>query len=116
MDTAERLTPTPSAGGNTLAQSVDQASTRAHEVIDTVSDAASPLVARIASGAHQAVDTIANVAGQAAESLGISSEQVKQAQARAFEFGRVYVRDHPLASVGIAIAAGYVLSRLLSSR
>jgi ElaB/YqjD/DUF883 family membrane-anchored ribosome-binding protein len=115
MDTAERLTPTPSAGGSTLAQSVDQASTRAHEVIDTVSDTASPLVARFASGAHQAVDTIANVAGQAAESLG-SSEQVKQAQARAFEFGRAYVRDHPLASVGIAIAAGYVLSRLLSSR
>ena len=116
METAERPTPTPSAGGSTLARSVEQASTGAHEVIDTVSDAARPLVDRFASGAHQAVDTIANVAGQAAESLGISSEQLKQAQARAFEFSRAYVRDHPLASVGIAIAAGFVLSRLLSSR
>ena len=29
---------------------------------------------------------------------------------------RVYMREHPMAAVGIAIAVGLVLSRLLSSR
>ena len=114
METAERLTPAPSAGSVT--RTVDQASTSAHQVIDAVSDAARPLVDRVATGAHQAVDKIANAAGHVADSLGVNSEQLKQAQAQAFEVARAYVRDHPIASVGIAIAAGFVLSRLLSSR
>jgi ElaB/YqjD/DUF883 family membrane-anchored ribosome-binding protein len=116
METAEGLTPAPSAAGTTLTRTVDQASTGAHPVIDTVSDAARPLVDRLATAAHQTVDKIAGAAGQMADSLGVNGEQLQQAQARAFEVGRAYVRDHPVASVGIAIAAGIVLSRLLSSR
>jgi hypothetical protein len=50
METAERLTPTPSAGG-VRRTDVEQASTGAHEVIDTVSDAARPLVDRLRQGA-----------------------------------------------------------------
>jgi ElaB/YqjD/DUF883 family membrane-anchored ribosome-binding protein len=71
---------------------------------------------RIASDAHQAVDKIASAAGQAAETLGVNGEQLKQAHVRAMEWGRGYVRDNPAMSLGIAIAAGFLLSRLLSSR
>jgi len=105
------------AGGNdgtrSLARTVDQASTGAHDVIDKVSDAARPAVERIASGAHQAVDKIAGAAGQAAETLGVTGEQLKNAQVHAMEQCRGYVRDNPLMALGIAIAAGFLLSRVL---
>jgi ElaB/YqjD/DUF883 family membrane-anchored ribosome-binding protein len=73
-------------------------------------------VERIASGAHQAVDKIAGAAGQAAETIGVKGEQLKKAQVRAMEQCRGYVRDYPVTSLGIAIAAGFLLSRLWSSR
>jgi ElaB/YqjD/DUF883 family membrane-anchored ribosome-binding protein len=88
----------------------------AHDAIDKVSDAARPAVDRIASGAHQAVDKVASVAAQAAETLGVKGEQLKDMQTRAMEQCRVYVRENPVASLGIAVAAGYLLSRLLRSR
>ena len=55
-------------------------------------------------------------AGQAAGTLGVKGEQFKNAQVRAMEQCRGYVRDHPVTSLGIAIAAGFLLSRLWTSR
>jgi ElaB/YqjD/DUF883 family membrane-anchored ribosome-binding protein len=95
---------------------VDQAGVGAHDVIDKVSDAARPAVERITTGAHQVVDKLAGAAGQAAETLGVKAEQLKQFQAQAMEQVRTYVRANPAMSLGIAVAAGYLLSRLLSSR
>ena len=100
----------------TAARTVDQATTGAHKAIDKASDAVRPAVDRIASGAHQAVDKIAGAATGAAETLDIKGEQLKDAQARLTENCRVYVQDHPITSLGIAVAAGFLLSRLLSSR
>jgi ElaB/YqjD/DUF883 family membrane-anchored ribosome-binding protein len=116
MEAAGTVTPRPHDGSRTLARTVDQASTGAHDVIDKVSDAARPAVDRIASGAHHAVDKIANAAGQAAETLGVKGEQLKNAQVRAMEQCRGYIRDNPVTALGIAIAAGFLLSRLLRSR
>ena len=102
--------------GDGLARTVDQASTGAHEAINKVSDATRPVVDRIASGAHQAVDKIASGAGQVAESLSIKGEQLKDMHARAMDQGRGYVRDNPLIALGIAIVAGFLLSKLWNSR
>jgi len=71
---------------------------------------------RIASGAHQAVDKLASAAGQAAEALAVKGGQLKHVQARAMEQCRAYVAEHPLTSIGIVMVAGFLLSRLLSSR
>jgi ElaB/YqjD/DUF883 family membrane-anchored ribosome-binding protein len=103
-------------GSGILKQAADLAAARAHETGDEAADAARPAMEQIASGAHQAIERIASAATQAAETLGVTGEQVKNAQAQALEQCRGYVRDHPLASLGMALAAGYVLSRLLSSR
>lgn len=116
MEAVGTVTSSPTDGSRTLARTVDQASTGAHEAIDKVSDAARPVVDRINSGAHHAVDQFASAAGQAADTLGVTDEQLKNAQVRAMEQCRGYVRDHPVMSLGIAIAAGFLLSRLLSSR
>lgn len=66
--------------------------------------------------AHEAVDKIANAASHAAEALGEKGEQLKKAEHRMMDNCHGYVRANPIASIGIAVAAGFVLSRLLSSR
>ena len=95
---------------------IDQARVGAHNAIDRASDAARPVVDRITSGAHQAVDKLATAAGQAAETLGVKGEQLKKVQAQAMEQTRIYVRENPVTALGIALAVGFVLSKLLSSR
>jgi ElaB/YqjD/DUF883 family membrane-anchored ribosome-binding protein len=108
--------PTSSGGNGTVARTVSDASTTAHGAIDKVSNAARPAVDRLATGAHQAVDKIADAAGTAAESLVVRTEQLKNAHSRMTDECRVYVRANPLAAVGVALAAGFVLSRLFRSR
>lgn len=95
--------------------SIDNATTGAHQTIDKLSQAARPAVDRVTTGAHQAVDKLAGVAASAAESIDAKSEQLKQAKNRLTEASRDYVRENPLSSIGIAVAAGFVLSRLFSS-
>lgn len=114
MEATGRITPSPSDGSRTLARTVDQASTGAHDVIDKISDAAHPVVDRISSGMHVAIDKVAGAAGQATETLGVKGAQLKNAQVRALEQCRGYVRDNPVKAVGIGMAAGFLLSRLLS--
>ena len=116
MESTGTVTPGFKDGRRTLERTVDKASSGAHDAIDKVSDAARPMVDRVASGAHQAVDKIASAAGQAAETLGAKGEQLKNAQAQAMAQARTYVREHPMTALGIALAAGYVLSRLLRWR
>src|SRR5512145_2492729 len=108
MEAAGKVTQSLGDGSRTLLPTVDQAST--HDVIDIVSDAARPVVDRIASGAHQAVDKIAGVVDRAAETLGAKGEQLKNARVRAMAQCRGYVRDHPVKSLGIAMACLYKVS------
>jgi ElaB/YqjD/DUF883 family membrane-anchored ribosome-binding protein len=66
--------------------------------------------------AHEAVDKIANATNQAAEALGEKGEQLKNAEQQLMESCRAYVQDNPITSLGIAVAAGFLLSRVLSGR
>ncbi len=116
METSGRSTPTYNDASGSAAHTVDHASTGAHDTINKMADAAGPTVDRIASGAHEAVDKIAGAATQAAETLEVKGEQLKDLEMRLMENCRVYVREHPIKSLGIAIAGGFLLSRLLSAR
>ena len=108
----------PETGNNAMRaveNVIDQAGGTAHGAIDKAVDAARPTVERLASGAHSAVDKIAGCAGQAVETLNAKSEQLTDAGTRFVDAGREYVRANPVMSLGIGVAAGFVLSRLLSS-
>ena len=71
---------------------------------------------KASNSAHEAVDKIASATNQAAETLGEKGEQLKNAEQQLMENCRGYVRDNPITSLGIAAAAGFLLSRLLSGR
>ena len=117
METStSNMSSNPSAMGKNVANNIDNATSGVHNAIDKASNAARPAVDRMASSAHNVVDKLAGVAATAAETLGEKGEQFKVAQARATEASRDYVRENPLTSIGIAVAVGFVLSRLVNSR
>ena len=65
----------------------------------------------IASGAHQAVDRIASAANSAANQLSISGDDLVAAKDRWMQSCGAFVKDNPLTALGIAVAAGFLLSR-----
>ncbi|WP_340124268.1 DUF883 domain-containing protein [Methylobacter svalbardensis] len=71
---------------------------------------------KAANSANEAVDNVASAANQTAEALSEKGEQLKNAEQQMMEECRVYVRDNPITSLGIAVAAGFLLSRVLSGR
>lgn len=72
------------------------------ETIDTASDLA-----------HEAVDRIADAARKA---LGGQGEPLSDAEQQMLNDVRGYIHDNPITSVSIAVAAGFVLSRMLVNR
>ena len=73
-------------------------------------------IERVRSGAHEAVDKAANATSHAANAMGEKSEQLKNVEQQFLENCRGYIHKNPAASLGIAVGAGFLLSRLMSSR
>jgi ElaB/YqjD/DUF883 family membrane-anchored ribosome-binding protein len=93
-------------------EGMDRLAKSAHSGIDAASQAAHPAIDRIASGAHKAVDNADEVAHHAAQSLGKAGVKGEELVAA----GTGYMREHPLFTLGLAVTAGYVLSRVLATR
>jgi ElaB/YqjD/DUF883 family membrane-anchored ribosome-binding protein len=117
MDKINEVQAAPAAQSNgALVRAVDKASAGAHVRVNAVSDAAHPAVDRLTAGAHRSVDGIAAVASQAAEAIGTRGAQMKVAHERVSAQCRAYVRENPWTSLALAMAAGFAVSRLVSSR
>jgi ElaB/YqjD/DUF883 family membrane-anchored ribosome-binding protein len=109
-----QTSPTNSGPAATAAapEVLDRVSKSAHSGIDAASQAAHPAIDRMASGAHKVVDNADGMATQAAKALddaGVKGEEL-------VAMGTTYMREHPLFTLGLAVTAGYVLSRLLAPR
>lgn len=85
----------------TARSSVEQLGDKAHGGID-----------RFSSGAHDAVEHAAGVAAAAADRFGAKSKELLATRDEWMNATRGYVREHPLAALGVALAAGYLLSRI----
>ncbi|MEQ1739055.1 MAG: DUF883 domain-containing protein [Methyloglobulus sp.] len=71
---------------------------------------------KASSYAHEAVDKATNAATHAAEAFDEKSEKLKKAEKRLIKDYTTYTRDNPITSLGIAVTAGFLLSRILSGR
>ena len=100
MEPTEKTTP----GGNGHANTRARTENRAHETVD-----------RAARGAHETVDRMADAASRAAERMNEGGERFSETRDRVVAQTRSYVQTHPVATIGIAVAAGFLLSRLLRS-
>lgn len=84
--------------------------------IESARERAQAGIDRAASSAHQTVDRLASAALSTKDRLLATGEQWYAQGQRGIEYSREAVRANPLAAVGIALAAGYIISRLTSSR
>lgn len=73
-------------------------------------------VERVADGAHETVDKVAEATHQAADAISEKGAQLQDLQEEWLENARDYINKNPVKSVGIAIAGGFLMSRLLSGR
>lgn len=101
---------------NDMNDTVENTSDSIHNAIDQTSDAIHPTVDHMVSGAHKVVDKLAEAAGQAADTLEINSGKLKEAQSRLNDCCRAQIRDKPLVTLGIAVAAGFLVGWLLRQR
>jgi ElaB/YqjD/DUF883 family membrane-anchored ribosome-binding protein len=82
--------------------------TMSHGTEDSTSDT----INRIAGSAHQTVDRIARSADTTLQSLRGSSSHWRRAGDQSLEHVQAYVREKPLMALGLAVAVGFLLSRL----
>lgn len=120
MSSLETLTENASAkaieAGSFASRTVDNAANSAHNAINRASTAAGPAVDSMATGAHNAIDKITGVATQAAEKLNVSGDQIRDVQSRFSETCKTQMKENPVVTLGVAVAAGFLLSKLLSLR
>jgi ElaB/YqjD/DUF883 family membrane-anchored ribosome-binding protein len=93
--------------------SLNRASASAHNTVDQAASRAKPVIDRVASSAHQAVDKAVGMAGPTAEWLNEKGESLRQTQDRMITDTREYVTMHPMKAIGIALAAGLLIGRLM---
>jgi ElaB/YqjD/DUF883 family membrane-anchored ribosome-binding protein len=67
---------------------------------------------RVRNTAHDTVERAAAAASSAADRLSVRSEEWIASKNEWMDATRGYVREHPFAAMGMALAAGYLLSRL----
>jgi len=70
-------------------------------------------IERVSDGAHRVVDQTASRVGAIADRFGEKADELLEMKEDWVETTRTYVRDHPVAALGIALAAGYVLSAIM---
>jgi len=84
---------------------LDNVAKGAHETIDFLSDTAAPLAQQLHEGVDRASETV--IAG---------AEQVDALQQMWLDRARKKVHAHPLLSLGAAVAAGLLISRMARRR
>ncbi|NML13551.1 hypothetical protein [Azohydromonas caseinilytica] len=85
--------------------SMDRMVQSAHEAVDRLAEKAAPALERLRS-----------TMGSATEKLPMSKDELSAMQEEWVTSLRDTVREHPIASLAVAAAAGVLLSRMLSSR
>ncbi len=73
-------------------------------------------VDRLSQTAHDTVDRAAQTVSSVADRMSEKYDEFYAMQEDWVEAGREYVKEHPVAAIGMALAAGYLLSMLMRSR
>ena len=109
----------PSSSGNN-GDALSKASSSAHAAVNSIAVAADgvarkakPAIDRAAAMAHQAVDAAADAAAPAADWLAEKGESLIATKKKLVGDTCNYVSANPLKSVGIAVVAGFLLSRIV---
>ncbi|MGX5914437.1 DUF883 family protein [Aliidiomarina sp. Khilg15.8] len=105
----------PAKKASTADSKVDQAASKVHEAIEK-GKPADDVVRRVADSAHEAVDRMADATNSAADRIGERGQQLKHKEEEWVGTVNEYVQKNPVTSIGIAVAGGFLLSKILSKR
>lgn len=99
---------------------INKATSSAHNAVNSLAGAADdaarkakPAIDKVVGMAHEAVDKAAGAAAPAAEWLGEQGENLNAAQKKLMDDTCSYVSANPMKAVGIALVAGFLLSRII---
>lgn len=84
-----------------------------NEAIDEASSRASATTSRLADRAHGAIDQVSSAVQGAADRVSARSGEWMERQDEVVQQVRGYVRERPVVALGVALAVGFVLSRLV---
>ena len=108
MDTTLRSSLPPSTSTSTAS-----VANGAHAAVDRAAEQVKPVIDRAAELAHKAVDKAANIAAPTADWVSQQAENLRATQQKAVDETCKYVQANPLKSLGMALAAGFLISRIL---
>jgi ElaB protein len=86
---------------------------KVHSAIDEAASRARPAIDRAATLAHEAADKVGTVSAQTADWMSAQGEHLSAAQKKLIEDTCSYVSANPFKSLAMAVAAGYVISRII---
>ena len=92
------------------------ASGQLHKSVDKAAEAAKPAVDRLATQAHAGIDKVSGALTEVSSQVEDKTRQLSDAYHRFAESGRDYVRNKPVTSLAVALAAGYTISKLIGLR
>lgn len=94
----------------------------AHAAVSSITDAADgvarrvkPAIEQVAAAAHQVVDRAAASAAPAVDWIGEQGESLNAAKKKLVTDTSAYIAANPLMSVGVAVLAGFLISRMTRS-
>lgn len=98
-----------------LAISNEPAASSAQQAADQLSDPDRSAVRRTAASAHRIVDRLSGASERVAERLERTAVRLKDAEQHLVGASSGYIREHPLQTAGVALAAGFLISRLIGT-
>lgn len=113
MDTTSGTIPPNGSAGAMQGNGSGTRTASVHSAIDEAARKAGPAIDRAASMAHDAADRMSAVGTQTADWVSAQTEQLSAAQKKLVDDTCAYVAANPLKSLAMALAAGYVISRIL---
>lgn len=99
-----------------LAQTADDLAERSRTTVDRFAQTAHDAIDRLAAKAGPAIDRLRGGATNTSETLRAKADQFTEMEEQWVESARSYVRENPMAAVGIAVAVGLLLGKMSSSR
>jgi ElaB/YqjD/DUF883 family membrane-anchored ribosome-binding protein len=83
---------------------------------ENLADKAAESLGRLSESAQQTMNRVTDAASQAANRVSERGQELWEMRGEAVDTARSYVREHPIATIGIAIAIGLLISRLTTRR
>jgi ElaB/YqjD/DUF883 family membrane-anchored ribosome-binding protein len=97
---------------DSIGHPIDRKASAAHHAVDALADQALTGVGKLSGSLHVAVNHTADAVSNAADWISHVPAQIGQKKTRLAQVTFATIKSHPFATLGSAIAVGYVVGRL----